>query len=62
MSKVPVYRFRGYDINSDAQPSPSTYATLEAIKQFGCVPLLETEIYIEESKLDGNGKYKQAEG
>ena len=61
MSKVSVYRFKRYDINSDEHLSSSTYATLEAIKQFGCIPLLETAIQIEESKLDGNGKYKLAE-
>ena len=57
MAKVIVYQFKKYDINSDKEIASKAYATRQAIEQFGGRLIEESAIEIDESMLDGNGKY-----
>lgn len=61
MSKVTVYPFKKFDINSGQEIVSGFYATRQAIEQIQGVLMEGNSIEIEESKLDGNGRYKPPE-
>lgn len=57
MQKVTVYFFSGYQISKDRIKRSKRMATLEAIKNFGCVPLMDTVREVFAHDLDYNGRY-----
>lgn len=57
MQKVAVYFFTGYQISTDRILRSKRMATLEAIKNFGCVPLMDTAKEVFTHELDDNGLY-----
>jgi hypothetical protein len=57
MGKVTVYYFTQYDINSDKIVTSKRMATLEAIKSFNCVPLMDTAQEVDGLELDEYGRY-----
>ncbi|MGA2553265.1 MAG: hypothetical protein ABSF20_00595 [Smithella sp.] len=57
MSKVTVYCFKKYSILKDEEILAPRMATLEAIKQFQCIPLMDTGKEVDSSELTGNGEY-----
>jgi hypothetical protein len=58
MSKVTVHRFKVFEINSGQEVVSKFYATRQAIEQFKGVLIEGSAIEIEESMLDGNGRYR----
>jgi len=57
MSKITVYCFKKYSIAKDEEILAPRMATLEAIKQFQCVPLKDTGKEVDSSELSDNGEY-----
>ena len=58
MSKVTVYYFTTYDGNSDKEVRSKGMSTLERIKRIGnSSPILDTAKEVNDSDLDGNGRY-----
>ncbi len=57
MAKITVYYFTKYDINSDRIVTSKRMATLEAIKNFSCIPLIDTAKEVDTSELDEYGRY-----
>lgn len=58
MSKVTVHRLKKFYINSGQEVVSKFYATRQAIEQFGGTFIEGSAIDIEESMLDGNGRYR----
>jgi hypothetical protein len=61
MSKITVYYFKGYVIDTDKVTRSRRMATLEWIEKRGFTPINETARMIEDSALDSNGLYREAE-
>jgi len=59
MSKVTVYYFKGYVIDTDKVTRSKRMATLDWIEKRGFTPLKETAKIIEDSALDSNGLYRE---
>ena len=57
MEKVNVYFFSGYQISTDKIIRSKRMATLEAIKRFGCAPIMDTAKEVYTHELDDNGRY-----
>jgi hypothetical protein len=57
MQKVTVYFFTGYQISTDKIIRSKRMATLEAIKKFGCTPIMDTAKEVYTHELDDNGRY-----
>ncbi|MCK9390882.1 MAG: hypothetical protein M0Q01_04875 [Syntrophales bacterium] len=57
MPKTTVYCFTGFDIKEGKSITAKRMATLEAIKGFNGVPLMETAKEVDISELDGDGHY-----
>jgi hypothetical protein len=57
MPKTTVYCFEGDDKIHGKNVLAKRMATLEAIKSFNCVPLMDTAKEVDISELDGNYQY-----
>jgi len=57
MQKVTVYYYTQYDINTDQTIRSKRMATLDAIKTFSCIPLMDTAQEIDVIELDDIGRY-----
>ena len=58
MAITHIYQWKKYNSTTDTYDCSKRMATRDAIKAFGnCVPIENTEMQIDESKLDGNGTW-----
>ena len=57
MSKITVYYFTKYDINTDQEVRSKRMATLEFINRIEGAPLMDTAKEINVTDLDENGRY-----
>ncbi len=57
MSKTTVYCFEKFSIHQGQTVVSSYMATLEAIKSFDAIPLMDTAKEVDASELDENGRY-----
>jgi hypothetical protein len=57
MSKTSVYEFTKYDINQGKSITAKRMATLEAIKNFGGTPNMDTATEVDATEIDENGHY-----
>ncbi|MGD0021716.1 MAG: hypothetical protein ABSC54_05375 [Smithellaceae bacterium] len=57
MPKTTVYCFTKFDIKQSKNIMAKRMATLEAIKSFNCVPLMNSAKEVDISELDDNGHY-----
>ena len=55
MSKVKVYQFKRYDINTDQYVVSRRMATREAIERLGAVVISGTAAEVDGAHLDGDG-------
>jgi hypothetical protein len=57
MSKTVVYCFENFSIHQGQTVVSNYMATLEAIKSFDAIPLMDTAKEVDASELDENGRY-----
>ena len=57
MDKITVYYFQGYSITKDEIIIPKRMATIETIKRYSCVPLMDTAKEVNVSEVDEDGRY-----
>jgi hypothetical protein len=57
MSKVKVYRYEGYDINTDQTVNHGRFATMGYINDRKLTLLKEDMLEVSESDLDHEGRY-----
>jgi hypothetical protein len=55
VDEVTVYYFAMYDINADKIVGSRRPATLDAIKRFGGIPLMDTAQVVDPSRIDDIG-------
>jgi len=57
MSKVAVYLFSKYEIGKDKSIKSKRWATLESIRRYGGIPIIDTEKEVDISELDEEGRF-----
>jgi hypothetical protein len=57
MKKVTVYSFKGYKVTTNKTIISDRMATLDAIKRFGCTPIMERSKEVDASEVDEEGRY-----